>query len=32
MGNEVSKVDLKYDVIRANNQVIGLNEDGSKPG
>lgn len=31
MGNEISKVDLKYDVIRANNQAIGYSADGEKP-
>lgn len=30
MGNGIDKVDLKYDVIRSNNQAGGLNADGSK--
>lgn len=31
MGNEISKVDLKYDVMRANNQAMGYSADGEKP-
>lgn len=31
MGNEINKVELKYDVVRSNNQAGGLNADGSKP-
>lgn len=31
MGNEINKVDLKYSVIRANNQMLGLSPDGEKP-
>lgn len=32
MGNEISKVALQQDIVKVNNQAIGLNADGSKPG
>lgn len=31
MGNEISKVDLKKDVVVASNRAMGYNADGTKP-